>query len=221
MPFRQRVSVGYHRVIMRIVFAAALIAGISFYFVPRMLDAAWWIVWKTIGVALLASWAALQAHGRDGWLLVAVLAFGALGDALLETSGMAVGGAAFLIGHLTALALYLGNRRLSRGKAIAVTVVSAIAIGGTASGMTHDPGVGLYALGLGAMAGSALASRFPLAGVGAALFAFSDLMIFAHIGPLAGSSLPGFVIWPTYFAGQALVAISVARGLREPRGTTI
>lgn len=205
----------------RLVLAAALIAGISFYVIPRTPDEARWIVWKASGVALLASWAALQAREANGRLLVGVLAFGALGDALLETSGMAVGGGAFLIGHLLALLLYFRNRRLPRSKALAATIVAAVAIGGAAFGLTHDYGVGLYATGLGAMTGSALASRFPLAAIGAALFAFSDLMIFAKLGPLADSPLPGLVIWPAYFAGQVLIAIGVAHGLRQPRAATI
>lgn len=205
----------------RFVLAVALIAGIGFDVIPRAPDAAWWIVWKASGVALLALWAALHARDASGRLLAGVLAFGALGDALLETSGMAVGGGAFLIGHLLALLLYLRNRRFPPEKAVGVTIVAAVAIGGAAFGLTHDYGVVLYATALGAMTGSALASRFPLAGVGAVLFAFSDLMIFAKLGALADSPLPGLVIWPTYFAGQVLIAIGVARGLRQPRVGTI
>ena len=41
------------------------------------------------------------------------------------------------------------------------------------------------------------------------LFVASDLLIFARLGPLAGSPLPGLLIWPTYFAGQALIAWGV------------
>ena len=71
------------------------------------------------------------------------------------------------------------------------------------------------------MAGSAVTSRFPVAAIGAVSFAFSDLMIFAGLGPLAESALPGLVIWPTYFAGQVLVAIGVMRGLQRRTGTPI
>jgi uncharacterized membrane protein YhhN len=48
---------------------------------------------------------------RQSRLLVAVMAFGALGDVLLETSGMTVGALAFLAGHVVAIVLYLRNRR--------------------------------------------------------------------------------------------------------------
>lgn len=200
---------------------AALLAGISFYFVPRTPDAAWWVVWKALGVALLALWGALQVRDRDGWLLAGVLAFGALGDVLLETSGMAIGGAAFLIGHIVAIWLYIANPRVAVAAAIASTVAGGCIVSGIAFALTRDAGAALYALGLGGMAGSALGSRFPLAAIGAVTFAFSDLMIFAGLGPLAGSALPGLVIWPTYFAGQALVAIGVMRGLQRRGGDTI
>ena len=203
------------------ILVAALIAGSSFYFVPRAPDAAWWVAWKALGVALLALWVAVQARDRDGWLLVGVLAFGALGDVLLETSGMAIGGVAFLIGHVIAMTLYIANRRGAVGAAIASTVAGGCVVSGIAFAMTRDPGVALYAAGLGGMAGSAVASRFPIAAIGAVTFAFSDLMIFANLGPLAGSASPGLVIWPTYFAGQVLVAIGVMRGLQRRTGTPI
>ena len=205
----------------RLILVAALLAGISFYFVPRAPDAAWWVAWKALGVALLAVWAALQARDARGWLLVGVLAFGALGDVLLETSGMAIGGVAFLVGHLIAIALYLGNARMRGGLAVAAAIGVALTVSGLAFSFTNDHGVALYALGLGGMAGSAIASRFPIAALGAVSFACSDLMIFASLGPLADSTLPGLVIWPSYFAGQALVAIGVAHALRRQGGATI
>jgi uncharacterized membrane protein YhhN len=70
------------------------------------------------------------------------------------------------------------------------------------------PGIALYATGLGAMAASAWISRFPRyrVGLGAVLFVASDLLIFAKMGPLASSPIPVFLIWPLYFAGQALIA---------------
>ena len=204
------------------VLIASILAGVSYVAawnlgLPQAAD----LTWKGLGVGLLALYAALNARSLDGWLLVGVMAFGALGDVLLETSGMAIGGAAFLVGHFLAIALYLANRRGSTGVALASAVAGACLVAGVAFSLTHDHGVALYALGLGGMAGSAVGSRFPIAALGAVSFAFSDLMIFAALGPLAGSTLPGLVIWPTYFAGQALVAIGVVRGLQRRRGGTI
>ena len=47
--------------------------------------------------------------------------------------------------------------------------------------------------------------------LGAVLFVVSDLLIFARLGPLAGSAIPPLAIWPLYFAGQVLIATGVAR----------
>ena len=58
------------------------------------------------------------------------------------------------------------------------------------------------------MAASAWISRFPRyrVGLGAVMFVASDLLIFAKMGPLAGSLIPVLLIWPLYFIGQALIA---------------
>ena len=75
------------------------------------------------------------------------------------------------------------------------------------------PGVAVYAAGLAAMAASAWLSRFPRhqVALGAVMFLASDLLIFARSGPLAGAAWLGLAIWGLYFAGQALIATSVAR----------
>jgi uncharacterized membrane protein YhhN len=206
------------------LFAIAVLAGASYSL------SAWGIVdagalkaaWKTSGVALLAIWAAKCAREFDGWLLAAVLGFGALGDLLLETHGFVVGGAAFAAGHALAVWLYLRNRRavLSGSQralgwlvAPVVTVVALLFARG-------DLGVGVYAALLGAMAATGWVSRFPRyrVGIGAMLFVVSDLLIFAKMGPLAGSGVPGLVIWPTYFAGQALIAWGVVQALSSSDG---
>ncbi len=201
----------------RLLFLAALIAGGSYY-------ATHWItvvpavdvVWKGSGVGLLAAWAAVQARGTDGWLIAAALALGATGDVLLETHGLTVGAIAFLAGHVVAAVLYLRNRSGPLWQA----VVIAAAVAGAAFLLPADrsaaPGIALYAAGLGAMFGTAAISRFPQGsvGLGAALFVLSDLLIFGRMGPMAGSALPDLLIWPTYFAGQALIAWGVVRSLR-------
>ena len=191
----------------------ALIVGASFWFVgqhtiPRLP----WIAWKGAGLALLTIWAALNAHGRDGWLITAVLVFGTLGDVLLELNQ--IGGAlAFLAGHVTAAILYLLHRRAKASPSqIALSLVLVIGVPVIAFLLPADraaaPGIAVYATGLGTMAASAWISRFPRyrVGLGAVMFAASDLLIFAKMGPLAGSLIPVILIWPLYFAGQALVA---------------
>ena len=43
----------------------------------------------------------------------------------------------------------------------------------------------------------------------AVMFAVSDLLIFADLGPLADSALPGLLIWPLYYFGQFLICTGV------------
>jgi len=195
------------------IFGLALVAGASFWLVGHhTIPTLPWIAWKGAGVALLAIWAAVNAHNRDGWLITAVMALGALGDVLLERSQ--TGGAlAFLAGHIVATVLYLLHRRSKPSPSqLGLALLLLVAVPAIAYLLPADraaaPGIALYATGLGVMAASAWASRFPRyrVGIGAVMFVASDLLIFAKMGPLAGSPIPVFLIWPLYFGGQALVA---------------
>ncbi|TGX56095.1 lysoplasmalogenase [Sphingomonas gei] len=202
---------------LRLIFLTAFLAGGSYYATQWIAIApAAHVAWKGSGVALLALWAATQARTVDGWLIAAALGLGALGDVLIETHGMTVGAVAFLAGHLVAVLVYLRNRCGPLWQAGLIAVAVAAAAWGLPTDRGAAPGIALYATGLGAMFGTAAISRFPQAsvGLGAALFALSDLLIFGQDGPLSGSALPGLLIWPTYFAGQALIAWGVVRSLR-------
>lgn len=183
--------------------------------------------WKGAGVGLLALYAGWKARDADGWLLCAVMAFGALGDVLLEAAGLTVGAMAFLVGHLFAIALYLRNRRpeLSAGQKLLATLLVP-AVMATAfllpGNRASAPGIAFYALVLSIMAACAWASRFPRyrVGLGAMMFVASDLLIFARAGPLSEAVWISSAIWVLYFAGQALVCVGVTRALatREARG---
>lgn len=207
-----------------VVLAAAVLAASS-YVAGWFLPIPDWVnvAWKGSGVALLAVYAALHAKRLDGWLLTLVMAFGALGDMLLETHGLIVGALAFLAGHLTATGLYLKNRRPTLGGADWL-VAAAIVVGVTVTAYLLPPdragagGVALYALGLSVMAATAWLSRFPrtLVAAGALMFAVSDLLIFLRTGRPALDILPiGLAVWGLYFAGQALIAVGVVRGLSQ------
>lgn len=204
---------------MKWIFWAAVLAGASYFFAGRLgIDGPAAIAWKGAGVGLLALWATTQARAFDGWLLAAVLALGALGDLLLETHGLTVGAVAFLVGHLVAIGLYLRNRRAATtGSQSALAAALLIGTPVISWMVSRDAGVTLYAVALGAMAAAAWTSRFPRyrVGLGAVLFVISDLLIFARMGPLAGLALPDLLVWPTYFAGQAMIAWGVAGALRD------
>ena len=195
------------------IFVASVVAGVSFWAASHLgVSGDLFIVWKGAGVGLLALFAGLAARERNGWLITAVLALGALGDVLLETSGIVVGAAAFLAGHLVSILLYLSNRRHDGG---AMAIAIALAVPVSAFAITHDSAATVYAAGLGGMAGAAWYSRFPrkIVATGALMFVASDLLIFASLGPLKDSTLPSLTIWPLYFVGQALIAYGVIRTL--------
>lgn len=201
-----------------VLYVVALIGGASFYFNAWVgLAGPWEVVWKGVGVALLALWAATRARSIDGWLIAAALALGALGDVLLETHGLTVGAISFLLGHAVAVLLYLRNRAGPYWQAALFAVVVAAISFALPADRAAAPGLALYALFLGAMAGAARISRFENATVafGALLFVVSDLLIFASLGPMAKSPLPALLIWPTYFAGQALIAWGVVTALEK------
>jgi uncharacterized membrane protein YhhN len=206
--------------IARGVLIASILAGVSYV-------AAWGLhlpqgaelTWKGLGVGLLAVYAALHAKSLDGWLLVAVMTFGALGDVLLGAAGLTVGALAFLVGHLIAIGLYLRNRRptLSRSQlALAIVIVPATVI--IAYLLPADragaPGVALYSLGLSLMAATAWTSRFHRfrVGIGAVMFVISDLLIFGRAGPLPDSFAVGLAVWGLYYFGQLLICVGVVQG---------
>lgn len=207
---------------------AALAGGISFFVAvfARWDGTAIW-VWKTAGVAFLAAWAAANARNRDGWLIAAVLAFGALGDFLLDAMGLITGAAAFAAGHLIAIVMYLQNRRPSLSGSqkllgfVVVPLALVIAWGLTKHGESRQMGAAIgYTALVAAMAAAAWISRFPRyrTGVGAMLFLASDLFIFAGEGGALSKHVTLWFVWPLYFAGQALIAWGVVSTLAREAG---
>jgi uncharacterized membrane protein YhhN len=207
----------YARALPPMLLVGALLAGASFWPMSHVLaHGPGFATWKTAGVAMLALWALLVARNGDGRLLALALTFSAVGDAVLEVS-QTYGGAAFLVGHMLAFTLYRRHRRRD-GQMVAFAIGSIIPI--IAWLLTHDLGVTVYACGLGAMTGSAWGSRLPRhqVALGATMFAVSDLLIFSRFHVLRDSAVPGVLIWPLYFAGQALIAWGAGRALaKEPR----
>jgi uncharacterized membrane protein YhhN len=204
----------YARTLAPLLFVSAMLAGTSFWPMSHVLtQGAGFVIWKTAGVAMLALWALLIARNGDGRLLALVLTFSALGDAVLEMS-QTWGGAAFLIGHILAFTLYRRYRR-DTGQWVALGIGLVIPL--IAWLLTHDVGVLVYACGLGVMTGSAWASRLPRnqVALGALMFAVSDLLIFSRFHVLHYSMIPSLLIWPLYFAGQALIAWGAGRALAK------
>jgi uncharacterized membrane protein YhhN len=200
------------------VLIAAVIAGVSYLFgMSLALSPAVMIVWKGAGVALLAVWAALNARDLDGWLIAAAMAFGALGDVLLEAVGLEAGAGAFLICHGIAMLLYFRNWRphitFSQRMLSALVVPLSVFI---AFSLTQDVMIAVYTFFVAGMAASAWTSRFPSyrTGVGAMMFLVSDLMIIARMSFLEETDGASFAIWALYFGGQLLIVLGVVGILR-------
>ncbi len=209
----------------RWLWLAALAGGISYFAAVywRLDGPAIW-AWKASGVGLLAIWAAINARGGDGRLIAAVLAFGALGDWLLDTVGMLAGAAAFATGHLIAIILYLRNRRprlTASQRALAwllVPLALVIAWGLTRGAEAALMGAAIaYTGGVAIMAATAWISRFPRyrTGIGAMAFLASDLFIFAGEGGTLSKDVTLWLVWPLYFGGQALIAWGVVSTLAK------
>ena len=199
---------------------ASVVAACAYYFLwNNPIGGLYLILLKGAGVGLLAVYAFYRTKGLDGAILVLVLALSAAADMALELYFM-VGGALFAASHLTAIALYLRNRRESttasqKGLA-AMLFIAAPAVSYLLSG---DPLIALYAVSLGAMAAAAWMSRFPRyrVGLGAVLFVVSDWLIFSQQGPIDLAPLPEILIWPLYYAGQLMIATGVVQTLRGER----
>ncbi|MGN7928772.1 lysoplasmalogenase [Sphingopyxis sp. 22461] len=205
----------------------ALTGGISFFVAVflRLDGPAIW-AWKTSGVGLLAVWAAVNAREKTGWLIAAALGFGALGDYLLDAKGLETGAVAFVVGHIIAITLYLMTRRVQMTPSqrllgwltMPATLVIVWAMLSPAAGWWH---AAVYSLFVAAMAAAAWTSRFPRyrTGMGAMMFLASDLFIFAGEGAVLSKDVTMWLVWPLYFAGQALIAWGVVGTLaKEARG---
>lgn len=196
---------------------ASLAAGIGFWLLKDSnLPGLYLLALKGAGVALLAAYALARHKGHDANTIAAVMAFGALGDVLLEIR-LEIGAAAFLIGHLIATRLYWQHRRPNPSASQRAAALALLVFTPLVSFQLGGAMVAIYALGLGAMAASAWLSSFSRyrVGLGAVMFVASDLLIFAGKGVLAASPLPGLLIWPLYYFGQFLICVGVVGELRR------
>lgn len=203
----------------------SLLFGISYFFLfvlsePEVPDPLK-MLWKGAGVGFLAVYALHRIRGFDGRLIATVMAFGALGDILIELD-LILGAFSFLIGHCFAITLYL---RLRRPKpafsqmmfAILLVPVSVFVAWSLPFDRSAAPGFAIYTAFLAVMAAAAWLSDFPRyrVGVGALFFIISDLFIFSSVGFLQDSAIPVWTIWPFYYFGQFLIATGVVRSLRD------
>lgn len=204
----------------------SLIAAISYYFVSDApIPGLYLMLWKGLCVGFLAIFALVRHHSADGRLLGGVMALGAIGDMAIEID-MIYGAVAFMLGHMVAIGLYARHRRRTitpSQRLFAIVLVPAVVLIAWALPMERSGagGIAVYSLSLAAMAAMAWTSDFPRyrVGTGALLFVVSDLLIFARLGPLEGSAIPDWLIWPLYYFGQFLICTGIIQTLRhkDPR----
>ncbi len=204
----------------------SLTAAISYYFVSDApIPGLYLMLWKGLGVGFLAVFAMVRHHSADARLMGAVMALGAIGDMLIEID-LIYGAVAFLLGHVVAIGLYARHRRRTvtvSQRAFAIVLVPAVVLIAWALPIDRAgaTGIAVYSLFLAVMAAMAWTSDFPRyrVGTGALMFVASDLLIFARFGPLEGSTLPDWLIWPLYYFGQFLICTGVVQSLRhrDPR----
>jgi hypothetical protein len=200
----------------------SILAALAFYYLR-------WQPWpepyllpvKGAAVGSLAVYLWLRHSSPDARLMAWAFGAAALGDMAIELNYM-IGGLLYFTYQVMALGVYLRNRRPSltpsqKWAVAALLILTPVIIWFLPTDRTHAVNIGLYALALGAMAAGAWASMFPRyrVGAGAVLFVLADMVMFAELGPLAGSPVPRILGWPLYYLGQLLIAVGVAQTLRK------
>lgn len=201
---------------------ASIAAAIGFFLLAdSAIGGLWLIGLKGAAVGMLALYAGYRHSSSDARLLTLVMALSAVGDMAMELDER-LGGLAFFFSHIAAMALYLRHRRANMTGsqklfAAALLLLTPVISWLLVAGMEGAMQVALYALALGGMAGLAWTSSFPRyrVGIGAVLFVISDLLIFARLGARLPQEVTSWLIWPTYYLGQFLIATGVIQTLRH------
>lgn len=207
---------------VRALLLVSIVAGLAYPLLDGRFGLVADILLKGLGVGALAAAAVLLPAAGGRWL-AAILAAGAIGDMMLEVpGGFMVGAGAFAIGHVVAMVFYGGRRRtpVPIGDRLAAAGLIGYGLAMPALVMPAGVPVGalmLYSVLLCGMAAALLLSDLPrLALVGALLFIVSDTFLIMRMGGthVGGVSVHGLIVWYSYYAGQLLIALGVAAGLR-------
>ncbi|MBC7506186.1 MAG: lysoplasmalogenase [Sandarakinorhabdus sp.] len=209
--------------------AASLLAGLAYPLAhgcaDRGLPPFGSVIAKGLGVGLLAL-AATLLKSPQRWWLAAIMVAGALGDMLLDSQGLfLVGAGVFAFGHCIAMAYYGLNARSDVAIGARLAAAALVGWGLAMPGLVSPAGtpVGalmLYSVLLCGMAAALLLSQFSrVALAGALLFVLSDTLLIMRLGGrlLGGEVVHGLLIWFTYYVGQALIFVGVARSLTQTR----
>ncbi|MFJ1751386.1 lysoplasmalogenase [Kitasatospora sp. NPDC088134] len=182
---------------------------------------------KPLLMPLLAAWVWALARPGTPRLLIPALLFGAGGDILLEIGGTAAflaGMGSFAAGHVCYVTMFaklgaLADRRrllpVAAGYAVAWAVLIVLLWPDLDAGMRVP--VAVYSLLLASTAVTAARTNL-WAGLGGALFLFSDTLIATDIAGWKHLPAHGFLIMLTYLAGQYLLTTgTLERTTRQDR----
>lgn len=200
----------------------SVIAALAFYYLQASeLPELFLIPIKGSACAFLALYAWMRHGSRSAQLLAAAMLVAALADMGIAMD-FRLGGALFFVFHVIMIAMLAGHRRGPlEGRDSLIFIVLLLGTPMLSYFLPSDDNlqwpVAIYALALGGMAASAWASDFPQlrVGAGAMLFVVSDLLLFTELGPLSGSAVPEYLVWPIYFLGQFLITVGVVTTLRK------
>ena len=182
---------------------------------------------KGMAMAPLAvlSFLLARTYGRSFVYLGIAQALSCAGDELLDLnpSYFTLGLAAFLLSHIEYATVWLLYRpRPFRTTAGRTWLALGVLVYAAALGIWLTPGIGdlsgpvvLYMAAITIMVVSACISRFPIGvALGAILFLVSDSVLATNKFkfPVPGHD---FLIWPTYYAGQLLMALTTVRALTQ------
>ena len=178
------------------------------------------LTWKFFCVGTLALYAGMKAHNVDGWLLTALLLISATSDVLLETVGQVPGALTFIVADIVGIVLYTRSLRPDLKQSAWVwgifALIACVSLAYALPARREEAlGIAVFVIPLTLMTITGWVSRFSwrFVGIGTFLILSSDMLIFAHMGPLEGLPLINQTIWLCYFFGELLVTIGVVRGL--------
>lgn len=200
----------------------SIIAALAYYYLQATdLPELFLIPIKGFGVGFLAIYAYLRHQSGDSHRLALALAVAALADMAIEFD-LRVGAAVFFVFHMLAVSVFMKHSRGKLHGADQWTFLGILILPpllGYFLPYDRDLAwvVAIYATALSIMAASAWMSDFPPMRVaaGALLFVLSDLLIFSELGPLSGSAVPEYLVWPIYYLGQFLITVGVVTTLRK------
>ena len=176
---------------------------------------------------LLAVYALLRLDEPEARHIAALLGLSGLGVVAVELDPY-IGAILLILAYGFGIGLFVRFRRPNMAttqKAAAVALLLLVPL--ICWRLPYDRSgavtLAVYGLALGALAGTAWASRFPRyrVGAGAVLVVISSVIGIAQAGPLMDADWPDWVIWPAFYLGNFMMATGTVQTLRKGLRATV